>query len=267
MVYNNGKIEGYKREWHENGTLKFECFFIKGMPEGLRKSWYDNGQVEEESIYENGDLIGKQVKWHPNGNLKSRADYRRGSLHGIKCIWYEDGQLSFEGTYDSNQLHGIVQRWHRNGKLMSREDYTQNQLSGICCYWEEDGRLRDRRIYIRGTLLGGWVADVIKKGTLNAEHILKIRNAEVRRVCMEELSYEKFLIQVEHKVIDRDNDYELVRIDCAVEPEPIYLVKVKCPSTGAFYTLRVPPRIKSVKQAVAWTFGLEAKEYVPEIET
>jgi hypothetical protein len=33
------------------------------------------------------------------------------------------------------------------------------------------------------------------------------------------------------------------------------------------YWLRVPPAIKSVKEAVAWTFGMTEKEYKPEIET
>ena len=43
-------------------------------------------------------------------------------------------------------------------------------------------------------------------------------------------------------------------------------MKVKCPSTEAFYTLRVPPTMKTVEDAVAWTFGMSGIEYSPEQE-
>jgi hypothetical protein len=40
-------------------------------------------------------------------------------------------------------------------------------------------------------------------------------------------------------------------------------VLVKCPSSGRDYVLRVPPAMKSARDAVAWTFGMTAKEYQP----
>ena len=94
-----------------------------------------------------------------------------------------------------------------------------------------------------------------------------MKNAEIRRICLEELGYARFLSQVDHQVIEKDGEYELVRIDWHKNEEPICLVKVKCPSTGAFYTLRVPLDMKTVKQAVAWTFGLKPSQYCPEKET
>ncbi len=81
------------------------------------------------------------------------------------------------------------------------------------------------------------------------------------------MGYGRFLSQVTHQILDKAGDYELVKIDWHKREEPIYLVKVKCPSTGAFYTLRVPPTVKTVKEGVAWTFHLDQEEYNPEIET
>ena len=72
---------------------------------------------------------------------------------------------------------------------------------------------------------------------------------------------------VEHEIIDKDGDYELVKIRWHKKEMPIVLVKVKCPSTGAFYVLRVPLSIKTVKEAVAWTFGMATKDYKPEEES
>ena len=81
------------------------------------------------------------------------------------------------------------------------------------------------------------------------------------------MGYSRFLAQMKHDVIEKDGDQELVKIDWIKSEEPICLVKVRCPSTGAFYALRVPPGIKSVKQAVAWTFGVKEEAYVPDVET
>lgn len=46
---------------------------------------------------------------------------------------------------------------------------------------------------------------------------------------------------------------ELLRIPFGGE-EPIMLVKVRDPSTGRFHILRVPPSMRTCRQAIAWTF-------------
>lgn len=47
---------------------------------------------------------------------------------------------------------------------------------------------------------------------------------------------------------------------------PAFL-QVKDSSSEKVYFIRVPPSMSSVQEAKAWTFGLEKKEYDPEIET
>lgn len=47
----------------------------------------------------------------------------------------------------------------------------------------------------------------------------------------------------------------------------IVFLQVRDPSSGKIYFLKVPPDMRSVKEAKAWTFGLEKEEYNPEIET
>ncbi|MBI1784433.1 hypothetical protein HYR69_04750 [Candidatus Sumerlaeota bacterium] len=49
---------------------------------------------------------------------------------------------------------------------------------------------------------------------------------------------------------------ELRRIE-VLSDEPIQLLKVECPSTGAAYILRVPPEMTRCEQARAWTMGDE----------
>jgi hypothetical protein len=81
------------------------------------------------------------------------------------------------------------------------------------------------------------------------------------------MGYEKFLTQVKHTVISREGDNEFLKIDRYKIEEPICLIRVRCPSTGVFCVLRVPPTVKTIKEAIAWTFGLGETEYNPLIET
>ena len=113
----------------------------------------------------------------------------------------------------------------------------------------------------------GDLGERIEKGNLTAKLILRIANTAVRRICLEEFGYARFLAELPHQILDRSGEYELVKIDWHKREEPIYLVKVKCPSTGAFYTLRVPATMKTVKEAIAWTFDVNEGEYLPEVET
>ena len=88
-----------------------------------------------------------------------------------------------------------------------------------------------------------------------------------RRILLSILGYDLFLQKNKHKYcLDVDGYYGLFLIKMN-EEEPIVLLKVKCPTTGMFYTLRVPPDTKTCKEAVAWTFDVNKKEYILENET
>ena len=116
------------------------------------------------------------------------------------------------------------------------------------------------------------VADLLllvemKQGTLNARDITKCKNAEIRRVLMERFGYEKFLREMKGVVTHRDGDSRLIRIDWHKNEESIKLVRVKDSSTNRYYLLRVPPNVRTCKEAVAWTFGMGEDQYNPLKET
>jgi len=106
------------------------------------------------------------------------------------------------------------------------------------------------------------------------EDILSEQNVEVRRCYQEALGSEKFagllgLISIDEKKDRFGNTmtlYKTVEKDKLIG-EHIHFAKVICPTTGRNYFLCVPPKISSVDEAVAWTFGKSAKDYKPERET
>ena len=103
--------------------------------------------------------------------------------------------------------------------------------------------------------------------TIPVEAILQESNVAKRRLLLEMCGYGVFLSRVEHEVIDTDGDMSLVRVHWHNSERSLYLLKVKCASTGVFYTLRVPPQMKKCRDAVSWTFGLKPEEYTLEEES
>ncbi len=105
--------------------------------------------------------------------------------------------------------------------------------------------------------------------TLTSEQVLGENNAEVRRVMVERMGLDRFLVQAKAKVLDTDQGGKRIlhRIDWK-DDEPIVAVQVQCPTTGQTYFLRVPPQIDRCDKAVAWTFGFEqVRDYQPVVET
>jgi len=102
---------------------------------------------------------------------------------------------------------------------------------------------------------------------LTAEDIIHCRNVEIRRILIERFGYEKFLLEMKGIVIHENGDYKLIKLDWHEKEEPIKLIRVKDSSTNRLYLLRVPPNMKTCKEAVAWTFGLNQEEYNPLKET
>jgi hypothetical protein len=64
--------------------------------------------------------------------------------------------------------------------------------------------------------------------------------------------------------LDSWAEYSLLKIDqiIDIDREPIYLLKMTCPSTGFIHTLRVPPNIQSAREAIAWVnWGVDPLEF------
>ncbi len=263
LDHSNAEVVGH----YENDRLWFKYPIDQGLMHGVCRIWHEDGRLQIEETYDRGILHGLQREWYSDGKLKLEKCYKNGLMNGDSTTWYENGDLSFQGFYAEGTPNGIIKYWYQNGILKSQEGYNHGIRHGISTRWREDGSLLSQKAYIRGVAVSVKLHKLINSGQLTAQHILKIQNIAVRRICFEEMGYERFLSQVEYEVISKEGDYELLRIDWHERDEPIYLVKVRCPSIGVFYTLRVPPTVKTIKEAIAWTFGLKEKEYNPQIET
>ncbi|MFB7455664.1 DUF6745 domain-containing protein [Streptomyces sp. NPDC056188] len=108
-------------------------------------------------------------------------------------------------------------------------------------------------------------------GELTPARIREEENAELRRVMLEHYGYERYLEDSGAEPVQRDKAGVLWRIELEGD-EPLVMVEVvnstpEPDGTHRTYWLRVPPSTRTARQGVAWTFGLEEADYVPERET
>ena len=109
--------------------------------------------------------------------------------------------------------------------------------------------------------------------TLDPAGILREPNAEIRRLLVERYGAGSLFDQVDHRIIDKDEDpggaRRLVRVAKANRlGQDIQLLDCHCPSTGRRYLLEVPLTVASCHAAAAWLAGFEnPDDYRPVLET
>ncbi|MEH2274093.1 MAG: DUF6745 domain-containing protein [Nostoc sp.] len=95
-----------------------------------------------------------------------------------------------------------------------------------------------------------------------AEWLLSEENAELRRVLTQGIGYARICQELQAIELNNWQEYSLLKIDNDVDEEPIYLLKMTCPSTGFIHALRVPPEMKSAHEAICWVnWGIEPEEF------
>jgi leucine-rich repeat protein SHOC2 len=95
--------------------------------------------------------------------------------------------------------------------------------------------------------------------------LLSEDNAEIRRILIERVGYEKICADLDAVTIDIWREYSLLKIDRSRsglfyfqnfmglnEREPLILLKMTCPSTQHIHILRVPPEMVSAEAAITW---------------
>ncbi|QIR38344.1 hypothetical protein HCG51_17620 [Tolypothrix sp. PCC 7910] len=95
-----------------------------------------------------------------------------------------------------------------------------------------------------------------------AQWLLKEDNAELRRVLIQGMGYGRICQELQAIELDNWAEYTLSKIDADVDEEPVYLLKMTCPSTGFIHALRVPPNMKSAHEAICWiNWGIAPEEF------
>ena len=105
--------------------------------------------------------------------------------------------------------------------------------------------------------------------------VLKEQNAEIRRGLIQGITYDRIIQEFAVTELDSWQEYTLLSIefdddfDRVNSANPVYLLKMTCPSTGFIHALRVPPDVRSssrasltAKEAIRWVnWGIDPEEF------
>ncbi|NER38077.1 MAG: hypothetical protein F6J93_29655 [Oscillatoria sp. SIO1A7] len=95
--------------------------------------------------------------------------------------------------------------------------------------------------------------------------VIEENNAEIRRVLIQEIGYDRICQELQATEVDEWEEYTLLKIKNFIDNidwEPIYLLKMTCPSTRFIHALRVPPNMRSAYDAICWVnWGIDPRRF------
>jgi hypothetical protein len=111
---------------------------------------------------------------------------------------------------------------------------------------------------------------------ITVDQIEREKNVETRSILVERYGLERFIIDSGAKKIGEDECgvlyHKVFTASDVLTDEPLVVVMVdnstpEPDGTRQRFFLRVPPNIRTAREAVAWTFGMDEDEYNPAVES
>ena len=131
--------------------------------------------------------------------------------------------------------------------------------TGPSIHWENGLELW----YIHGVAVNEKIVKTPEK--LTKKDWLNEKNMEVKRIIQDRMP--DFPQTIGGKSVKTDALGELLQVDLENDPEKTArYVKMKDTSTDRIYYLRVPPKIKTPTEGIAWSFGMKAEKYKPTLQ-
>jgi len=128
-----------KREYHENGELRFEGAVIESKKEGTCKWYHENGQLKELTVWHNDYPTGKIIQYHPNGQKAAEAMVINGAKEGKATLWHDNGQISEVLYYSNDMINGEYVTYHPNGQIHEKGTFENSERVGDWVKYDENG--------------------------------------------------------------------------------------------------------------------------------
>lgn len=155
LNYKDGLLNGYYKEYNEQGTLILTLF-------------YQDGKLIEEAGEEEREIVVKE-KFDDNGNLLERGPYANDIAVGIHKTYNKEGEIIKSRIYDDNGAllsEGIIdkegkregdwQDFYPGGKIRAKGKYINNLRDGKWEFYFEGGGIEQVGNYKIGKENGVW---------------------------------------------------------------------------------------------------------------
>ena len=143
IVYELKEGEGFIKEFHENGKLKFEGEYKNGKKNGKGKEYNPGGKLifDGEYLY-NYRIKGKEFL---NGKLEFEGEYLYDKKYNGKG--YDKNGIVI---YEVNNGNGKVKEYYNNGKLKFEGEYINGLKNGKVKEYFESGEIKFDGEYLNG---------------------------------------------------------------------------------------------------------------------
>jgi hypothetical protein len=235
--------------------------------------------IREEFIYDSGQTAYVWTPYRkrfqvfrPDGKLwmevtaKVRRHYRR-TNNLLEKVQAALGDIASDGDRWSGQPSYEIRLLDRRQRAYGYGKIENNQRVGL---WQQ-GKIR--HYYMMGVSVG---KEIYYAGPdeLDPRKVLKTENMQLRAALMKKIGPERLLKKLPFVACDIDGENQLLKADVdkifklgskSTEQmnernrlnNQIAIAVLKCPSTGQFYYLRVPPMLKKVEHARQWLCGID----------
>jgi hypothetical protein len=230
---------------------------------------------------------------HQGGNMWAGSPAYYEAMRDVIGLTGLDCWVKY-APWEECAIHGSFRYLHEKfcvvsdfpSALKTDDNHRPHCADGPSHAWRDDWRL----YHISGVRVPEQV--IMAPETITGEQITQEQNAEVRRVMIERMGWERFCEQVSMNVIHTDQlnakfptvpvtelvepgqrfvyDYrsgtetaELLQAEgiTDLEDRPLKFVRLTDPSTGRRYTLRVPHTVTRCYEGIGWSFGLSEADY------
>jgi hypothetical protein len=242
------------------------CARLRELPRGLRTgSLVLNGCTSLERLPEQLSVYFLDLRGCTGFHLwPQKGEIRMGNLNLSGCSRLES-LPSWLGALSQLDVSGcsLLRSLPEGLRVTSWIEVADSGLTDL------PPSLREAPLRFRGVPVS--YREVFERETLQPRDVLGESNAERRRVLLELLGYERFMLESSAQTLDADSDpggeRRLLKVELQ-DDEPLVVLAVLCPSTGHQYTLRVPPQTSSCRHAAAWIAGFDnPDDYAPLRET
>lgn len=147
QFYLDGLLHGPSTYFSEAGSVLSRHWFIKGKREGKAFSYYPHGSLQSIQRYRNGVWHGRQETFYPDGRLKSAIPYKEGKIHGEVKLYYPGGGLKRELNFEDGKRHGIEKIWNEAGLLTIEATFDRDKPVGTARQWYANGNMAIEIVY------------------------------------------------------------------------------------------------------------------------
>ena len=218
IIDDEGRRQGYWKEYYNGAGLKREGKYENGKREGLWKFYYSNGSREQLGIYKNGKPDGDWTWYFSNGNTWRTEIFYAGLEEGLAVEYNDTGKIISQGQYLDGEKEGEWlleygdqkekgnyraglrdgewKHYHSNGELIYEGLFVDGREDGKHTQWYKSGIIREEGKFSFGSKEGTWVfynflGEVIQTVTYKQNSIVNIDGVQLRGDAGVELGKEK----------------------------------------------------------------------------